>query len=222
VELIQKNNYYRLFCILVFISLFVLLMKTSILAYQPAVTETQSEEQESTEVTPELIRQKYVTLDQEDDVQLISDIELDTPLDFDTAYVLVAYSRKFNIRPSLLLAMIELESNFDQYCIGTHRDRGFLQIIPSTEKWLVEVFGEELNIEYNPDEIFEADYNIGLGAAYIHLLQEAYGDDINRILSEYNRGPYNLKKYYEAHHTYETTYSRSILSREKKYEQFNR
>ncbi len=229
-DLVKGNSHYRIFYILVFILLFILLMETGMSVCQPVAAKpmTQAEKQEQlmnhkiTDVNPELVRQKYVALDQEEDVKLVSDIESNTSLDFDSAYVLVAYARKFDIRPSLLLSMIELESNFDQYCVGTHQDRGFLQIIPPTEKWLAEVFGEELNIEYDPDKIFEPDYNIGLGAAYIHLLKEAYGDDINRILSEYNRGPYNLKKYFDANHTYETTYSRSILSREKKYEQFNR
>lgn len=165
---------------------------------------------------------KYTMLDNQEDLKLIQDIEKNTPLDFDTSYVIISYARKFNIKPSLILAMIDLESNFEQYCEGSHKDRGYLQIIPSTEKWLAEEFGDELNIEYNPERIFEPEYNIALGSAYISLLSSAYGDDINRILSEYNRGPYNLKKFYDKHKTYETAYSRSILTREKKYEHFNR
>ncbi len=214
-----------------FVSLIILLIETSMSSCEPATVEAISESEMKAQIinesvkdiNPELVLQKYVELDYQEDIQLISDIEAHTSLDFDTAYVLVAYARKFDIRPSLLLAMIELESNFEQYCVGIHQDRGYLQIIPPTEEWLVSVFGEELNIEYNPDKIFDPDYNIGLGAAYIYLLKEAYGEEnINRILSEYNRGPYNLKKYYEKHHTYETSYSRSIISREKNYEQYNR
>ncbi|MCG8485728.1 MAG: transglycosylase SLT domain-containing protein [Clostridia bacterium] len=164
---------------------------------------------------------KYVQLDNQEDMQLIKNIESNTPLDFDTSCIIISYARKFNIKPSLILAMIDLESNFNQFSVGTHEDRGYLQIIPPTEKWLIEEFGEELDMEYDPERIFEPEYNIGLGTAYISLLSSAYGDNINRILSEYNRGPYNLKKFYEKHKTYETSYSRSILKREKKYEHFN-
>lgn len=174
------------------------------------------------EVNANATMEKYVKLDNQEDIRLGKDIESNTPLDFETACIIISYARKFDIKPSLILAMIDLESNFNQYSVGTHEDRGYLQIIPPTEKWLVEEFGEELNLEYNPERIFEPEYNIGLGTAYISLLSSAYGDNINRILSEYNRGPYNLKKFYEKHRTYETSYSRSILKREKKYEHFNK
>lgn len=228
-----KRSKYPLAFMLIFVSLFFMLEALSCLKYEPVVVEVvaqsgmstepeMKEEELNTIVNPDLIREKYVKLDDQEDVQLIKDIEANTPLDFETAYVVVSYARKFDIKPSLLLAMIEVESVFDQYCVGTHQDRGYLQIIPPTEEWLAETFSEELNIEYNPEKIFDPEYNIGLGAAYISLLKNAYGDDLNRILSEYNRGPYNLKKFYEKHNTYETAYSRSILSREKKYEQFNR
>ena len=50
-----------------------------------------------------------------------------------SAEVELIYLRKFNIKPSLILAMIELESNFDQYCVGAAEDRGYLQIIPGTK-----------------------------------------------------------------------------------------
>lgn len=117
--------------------------------------------------------------------------------------------------------MIDLESNFGQYEVGGADDRGYMQIIPSTEKWLAKEFGEKIGVEFNPEQIFEPTYNIGLGAAYLSLLKGVYGENYNRILSEYNRGPYNLKRYYEANNTYVTTYSKVVLSREKKYLTFN-
>ena len=185
------------------------------------ILEENSEESQIEKVDIELTIGKYVDLDDKEDVTLLQEITDNTPLDFETAYILVTYARGFDVQPSLILAMIELESNFDQYCSGAADDRGYLQVIPGTEKWLIELFGEELGFEYNPERIFDADYNIGLGVAYISLLKNAYGDDYNRMLSEYNRGPYNLKKYFEKNDTYETAYSRSILSREKKYTAYN-
>lgn len=168
-----------------------------------------------------LLEQGYIDLDNEEDIQLIKNIMESTSLDFQASFVIVSYARKFDIKPSLITAVIELESNYDKYCVGTHKDRGYMQIIPETEKWLVEEFGDELGIVYNPDKIFEPEYNIGLGVSYISLLKKAYGNDYNRILSEYNRGPYNLSAYYKKYKTYETGYSRNILNIEKKYEIFN-
>jgi len=165
--------------------------------------------------------EKYINLDDTDSVAKADEITEGTPLDFETACIVVEYAESFNLNPSLILAVIDLESNFKQFEVGADQDRGYMQIIPSTEKWLAEEFGQKIGKTYNPEHIFEPSYNIGLGAAYLSLLKDAHGGDYNRILSEYNRGPYNLRRYYEANNTYETTYSRVVLNREKKYLAFN-
>ena len=144
-----------------------------------------------------------------------------TPLPEEAALTIVKYSEDLGIRTSLLLAMMELESDFNKYEVGTHEDRGYMQIIPGTEKWLAEEYGDDIGLEYDPERIFEEEYNIGLSALYINILHKAYGDNFNRILSEYNRGPYNLKEYYQKYGTYSTSYSNKILSLEKKYESLN-
>ncbi len=149
------------------------------------------------------------------------DISSATPLDFNTSLILVDYANRYEMEVSLLLGLMELESNFKQYEVGTAQDRGYMQIIPSTEKWLATAFSEELGFEYDPERIYEPEYNIGLAVVYLNTLKTAYGDNYDRILSEYNRGPYNLRKYYEKYATYETTYSRVVLSRANKYLAYN-
>jgi soluble lytic murein transglycosylase-like protein len=163
---------------------------------------------------------KIENLDYED-LEKIGDISENTPLDLKTSAVLVNVANKYDLKPSLILSIMELESNFDQFVVGRDQDRGYMQIIPATEKWLANEFAEKHNLEYNPEKIFEPDYNIELAATYLRLLKDSYGNDYNRILSEYNRGPYNLAKYYEEHKTYSTSYSRVILNQEKKYLAFN-
>ncbi len=157
----------------------------------------------------------------EEQLQKVFTIEEETPLDLQAATALVEHAVNFDLNPSLLLGIMELESNFDPYSVGTHQDRGLMQIIPSTEKWLANDFGEKIGVDYDPEQIFDPYYNIGLAAVYIDFLRDAYGNNYNRILSEYNRGPYNLKAYYAKHRTYETSYSRVILKKEKKYLAFN-
>lgn len=144
-----------------------------------------------------------------------------TPLDKASAEALIRYADEYDLNPSLILSVIEVESNFNQWEVGTSRDRGYMQIIPATEKWLAKSFGKELGLQYDPEQIFDPEYNIGLAAAYLNLLRENYGDDYSRILSEYNRGPSNLKRYYQKHGTYSTGYSRKVLSAEKKYVAYN-
>lgn len=145
-----------------------------------------------------------------------------TPLDYRSALTLVKYADRYELNPSLILSVIEVESNFNQWEVGSSRDRGYMQIIPATEKWLAKDFGKELGLKYNPERIFDPEYNIGLAAAYLNLLRENYGEDYNRILSEYNRGPSNLKRYFQKHGTYSTSYSRKVLKAEQDYMVFNR
>jgi len=187
--------------------------------------EQTSEELEAMEVIKEKVKfiEEYIDLEGEE-VNLLKkakNISDETPLDFKSSVVLVSYADRFDLKPSLLLSMIELESNFNQWEVGTSQDRGLMQIIPSTEKWLAEDFGDKIGVKYDPSKIFEPDYNIGLAATYLNIIQKAHGNDYNKILSEYNRGPYGLARYYEKNKTYETAYSRVILSKEKKYLAYN-
>lgn len=165
--------------------------------------------------------QESMNVDVSTDLDMIKEIEEKTPLDLETSAIVVSYAKKFNIKPSLILAVIKLESNFNQFEVGEDDDRGYMQIIPSTEKWLAEKYGDKLGLKYDPEKIFKPEYNIGLGVVYLSILKEAYGENYDRILSEYNRGPYNLKAYYEKHKTYSTSYSRGVLTREKKFIELN-
>lgn len=149
-----------------------------------------------------------------DQVQFIVD---NTPLDIRTAEIVLKYAERYNIRPSLILGIMDLESNFDQYLVGTSDDRGYMQVIPGTEKWLVSTYGEELGITYDPSRIFEPDYNIPLAVKYLSVLQKEFDGNDTMMLTAYNRGSGGLRKWYNEHGTYETAYSRVVLKREQKY-----
>ena len=144
-----------------------------------------------------------------------------TPLDIAAATSLVKYADQYDIPYSLVLSIIELESNFQPNLVGADQDRGYMQIIPDTEAWLATKFGEELGLTYDPSRIFEPNYNLALGIKYLDVLMSSSGSNMDKILSEYNRGPYNLEKYFAINQTYATTYSQSVLNKERKYLAFN-
>lgn len=147
-------------------------------------------------------------------VQIILDL---TPLDEETAKIVLEYSDRYNIRPSLILGVMDLESNFTHNLVGTSQDRGYMQIIPGTERWLARDYGEELGLTYDPSRIFEAEYNIPLAVKYLSVLQDQYKGNTTKMLTSYNRGDGGLRKWYAEHGTYETAYSRVVLKRELKY-----
>ncbi|EOC99599.1 lytic transglycosylase domain-containing protein [Caldisalinibacter kiritimatiensis] len=164
---------------------------------------------------------KYIDINNKEDLEKVSEIVNSTPLDLITSSIIVSYCNKLDIPLSLMLALIEHESNFKQYEVGKNFDRGYCQLIPETEKWLAQNYGYILDLKYDKNNIYNPEYNIGLGAIYLYILKNAYGDNYHKILSEYNRGVYNLKKYYDKHGTYVTSYSRSILTKERRYQHIN-
>lgn len=143
-----------------------------------------------------------------------------TPLDERSALAAAVYARKFNLRPSLLVAVISKESNFHQFSVGSHQDRGYMQIIPSTERFMMRSYGGALGLKYNPKQIFDPEYNLGLGAAYLSGMLNEYGD-VHRILTEYNRGEGGARSYYRRNGTYSTSYSRKVLDLEQQYLSLN-
>ncbi len=147
---------------------------------------------------------------------LAEQIKQSTPMDYRSSLAAAVYSRKFNLRPSLLLAVISNESNFHQNSVGSSRDRGYMQIIPSTERFLMKSYGSVLGLQYNPEQIFEPEYNLGLGAAYLSGMMAEY-KDVNRILTEYNRGEGGARSFYSRNGSYSTSYSKEILSEERLY-----
>jgi soluble lytic murein transglycosylase-like protein len=153
----------------------------------------------------------------DEELNQVAEIKEETPLDTKTSAIVLKMAKKYDLKPSLILSIMELESKFDQYAVGAAQDRGYMQIIPTTERWLTKEFYDIHHLEYNPDRIFEPEYNIELAAVYLSFLKDSHGEDYNRILSEYNRGPYNLARYFQENSTYETAYSRVILGKESKY-----
>lgn len=145
-----------------------------------------------------------------------------TPLTFEDAYILAENCQATDIDLALVLSLIDIESEFDHDAVGAANDRGYMQIIPSTERWLVSEFGAALDIKYDPSRIFEADYQFALGTAYLQHLTSNHGDNLHRVLSEYNRGPYNLADYYRKYGTYVTSYSRKIINNMAQYTELDR
>jgi len=157
--------------------------------------------------------QAYIDIDNPEQLNETIIITEKTPLDLYTSSVIVGYSDKFKLRRSMFLALIERECDFDQYAKGYNEDRGYGQLIPGTEEWLANAFGHKIGLSYDPSKIYEPEYNIGLTALYLDHLNQKHDGDPHKILTEYNRGPYKIKSYYNKHKTYETAYSSEVIEK---------
>lgn len=127
----------------------------------------------------------------------IKSVKLDKNLQEFIFYLSAAY----NIDYTLVLALIQQESNFDMGAISDTGDHGLMQI----NECNFETLAEALNIDD-----FDAPYNNVRGGLYLlRKLFEKY-ETPERVLMAYNMGEYGASQLWE-HGIFESNYSRSIL-----------
>jgi len=84
-------------------------------------------------------------------------------------------SRRNNLDPLLLYAMIEVESGYDPYTISPKGARGLMQLIPSTAK------------RFGVNDSFSLSENVRGGARYLRYLLDLFQDE-RLALAAYNAG----------------------------------
>ncbi len=78
--------------------------------------------------------------------------------------------------PELVLAVIDVESNFQRYAVSTANAQGLMQIM---RFWLDE-------LDMSGDELFEIDKNIRMGCAILRYYVDLENGDWGRALARYN------------------------------------
>jgi len=96
-------------------------------------------------------------------------------------------SQEFGLDPSLILGIIQVESNFNPTAISSRGAYGLMQINK-------DVWDRELSIR--DDDIFDIDYNIDLGLKILKRYLRVSKGDLRQALHYYNNGfKYNNTKY---------------------------
>lgn len=90
-----------------------------------------------------------------------------------------------NLAPELVLAVIDVESNFDRYAISSVSALGLMQIMPF---WVREVGREDKN------ELFDVSFNILLGCRILKYYLDMEDGDLVGGLGRYN-GSYGRRTY---------------------------
>ncbi len=96
--------------------------------------------------------------------------------------LVVKYSRKNELEPTLVFAVIRCESSFDKDAMSHKDAHGLMQITPETLEWLVMVEGgSELPDMYDPEQ------NIKYGTALLRLHLDEFGG-YREMLAAYHAG----------------------------------
>jgi len=109
------------------------------------------------------------------------------------------YARKYNVKASLVYAIIRAESDFNQFAVSSVGAYGLMQLVPKTAG--ADAFKFVYNRRYTPSKeyLFNANNNINLGTAYLHILKTRYLSGIDNetsrdycVISAYNTGSGNV------------------------------
>jgi soluble lytic murein transglycosylase-like protein len=82
-----------------------------------------------------------------------------------------------HISPELVLAVIDVESNFDRYAISSTSALGLMQVMPF---WVKEVGGTDKN------QLFDIDFNVLLGCQILKYYLDRERGDLVKALARYN------------------------------------
>jgi soluble lytic murein transglycosylase-like protein len=97
--------------------------------------------------------------------------------------------------PLLVLALIDVESDFEQASISPMGARGLMQIRPQTLSWLAEQAGiDDVHSAMEEDPTLD----VRLGVRYLKSLKERFGS-LDKALFAYNLGPAKMIRVWQAH-----------------------
>jgi len=95
----------------------------------------------------------------------------------------------------LLYAIMRKESGFNPLDVSYADARGLLQMIPPTSARVAAA----AKLPFAPDELYEPDTNVRLGAIYIGSLYQKFGGQIPLAAGSYNAGPAAMSKWCKQH-----------------------
>jgi soluble lytic murein transglycosylase-like protein len=106
------------------------------------------------------------------------------------AHAIIDVSKLHDIDPSLVLAVIHVESRYNAFAVSSVGAMGLMQILPSTGRELAARHGINW---IGPQTLFDPVVNVKLGVAYLKQLSDRYGST-SMALAAYNWGPGHIDR----------------------------
>jgi soluble lytic murein transglycosylase len=119
---------------------------------------------------------------------------------------------RFGLAPDLVLAVIEVESQFDAFAVSSAGAMGLMQILPNTGEALARRYEQPWD---GPRTLFDPVVNVRLGIAYLAELRQRFGH-WPTALAAYNRGPSAIGRCLTAGDPIPAGYAERVLSTRKR------
>jgi soluble lytic murein transglycosylase-like protein len=97
--------------------------------------------------------------------------------------IIERYAARYNVDPTLVRAVIQVESNFNPNCVSNKGARGLMQLMPGTAR------------RFGVANIHDSEQNIHGGVRFLSYLMRLFNDDLPRVLAGYNAGENAVLKY---------------------------
>jgi soluble lytic murein transglycosylase len=98
---------------------------------------------------------------------------------------IVREAKRNSLDPLLVVALIRVESSFNNFATSSVGARGLMQVTPETGHWLLSKRGLKLS---RKEHLFDYELNLELGTEYLAQLIHRFGG-VERALLAYNVGP---------------------------------
>jgi soluble lytic murein transglycosylase-like protein len=105
----------------------------------------------------------------------------DRPSKFDP--IIERYAAQYDVDPTLVRAVIQVESDFNPNCVSNKGARGLMQLMPATAR------------RFGVTQIHDSEQNIHGGIRFLAYLQNLFNGDLTRVLAGYNAGENAVLKY---------------------------
>jgi soluble lytic murein transglycosylase-like protein len=123
------------------------------------------------------------------------------------ARTIVAEAQRNALDPTLVMAVIQVESRFNTFAVSPVGALGLMQVLPSTG----EETAAELGVAWHgPQTLFDPIANVRIGVAYLRQLSKRY-QDLPTALAAYNWGPGRIDRRIRRGTTLPTDYPRLVL-----------